>query len=58
MLVQFWKMPTAADPKVALKGHRFIKDSILTGVKFTDDGMKVGCVAYDSERLFLFDAPQ
>eukprot|EP00994_Dinema_validum_P000440 NODE_1082_length_1108_cov_57.801700_g831_i0.p1 GENE.NODE_1082_length_1108_cov_57.801700_g831_i0~~NODE_1082_length_1108_cov_57.801700_g831_i0.p1 ORF type:complete len:301 (+),score=91.42 NODE_1082_length_1108_cov_57.801700_g831_i0:80-982(+) len=58
MLLQFWKVPTAADPKVALKGHKFLKDSLLSGVKFTDEGNQVACTAYDTEKLFVFDAPQ
>ena len=39
-----------------MKGSKLLKDSLLSGVKFTDDGSKVGCTPYDTERLFLFDA--
>eukprot|EP00996_Jenningsia_fusiforme_P001272 NODE_2165_length_1273_cov_38.975490_g1969_i0.p1 GENE.NODE_2165_length_1273_cov_38.975490_g1969_i0~~NODE_2165_length_1273_cov_38.975490_g1969_i0.p1 ORF type:complete len:306 (+),score=45.24 NODE_2165_length_1273_cov_38.975490_g1969_i0:66-983(+) len=57
MLVQFWKVPTADSSQVALKAHKLIKDCLLCGVKFTDDGTRVGCTAYDTERLFLLQVP-
>eukprot|EP01012_Entosiphon_sulcatum_P003483 TRINITY_DN11119_c0_g1_i1.p1 TRINITY_DN11119_c0_g1~~TRINITY_DN11119_c0_g1_i1.p1 ORF type:complete len:310 (+),score=47.35 TRINITY_DN11119_c0_g1_i1:879-1808(+) len=56
MLLQLWKMPTPEDKKVALKAHRFVKDALLTGVKFSADGAKVATVAYDTEKIFLFEA--
>lgn len=54
-LIQLWKMPTQEDRKVALKGHRFVKDALLTGVKFSEG--RVAYVAYDTEKLFLSEAP-
>lgn len=55
MLLQIWKMPSSADPKVALKTSKLLKDCLLTGVKFIDDGSRVGCTVYDTNKFFLFD---
>jgi len=32
-------------------GHRQVKDCLMTGVCFTDDGHRVSCVAYDTEKF-------
>lgn len=58
MLVQFWQMPSATNGQVTHAGHRLVKDSLLTGVCFTDDGRRVGCTAYDMEKLHVFEVPQ
>lgn len=58
MLVQFWKMPSENDQRVIQKGHRFLKDCLLTGVKFVNDGKRVGVAAYDTERIFICETPQ
>jgi WD40 repeat protein len=57
MLLQFWLMPSSSSPKVSHVGNRVVKDCLLTGTCFTDDGLSVGCCAYDTERLFLFEVP-
>mmetsp|Transcript_132026 Transcript_132026/g.228817 ORF Transcript_132026/g.228817 Transcript_132026/m.228817 type:complete len:296 (-) Transcript_132026:229-1116(-) len=56
MLLQFWKMPSKSDPKVAMKGSKLLKDCLLTGVKFLDDGSHVGCTAYDTDKFFFYQA--
>lgn len=55
MIVQLWQVPSSSDPKIVLKGSRLLRDSLLTGVKFTDDGSQLGCAAYDTEKFFIID---
>jgi WD40 repeat protein len=58
MLLQFWQLPNTSTGKAAHVGSRLIKDCLLCGVAFTADGLRVGCTAYDTEKLFLFDVPR
>jgi len=58
MLLQLWMLPSSSSPKVSLVGSKAVKDCLLTGTCFTDDGLRVGCCAFDTEKLFMYVVPR
>eukprot|EP01062_Namystynia_karyoxenos_P071444 TRINITY_DN66947_c0_g1_i1.p1 TRINITY_DN66947_c0_g1~~TRINITY_DN66947_c0_g1_i1.p1 ORF type:complete len:324 (+),score=43.05 TRINITY_DN66947_c0_g1_i1:112-1083(+) len=56
MLLCVWRLPCKENSgKVQLVGHKLLKDCILTGCSFSDDGRRVLASAYDWDKLHVLD---